>query len=241
MDFQEFQAIFTQALSKNAISLPSAQAQQTFYHFTAHLLAVNRTTNLTAIRDETDFIYKNLADSLTVSAHIPQNATVLDLGCGPGFPSVPLAIARPDLKITALDSTAKKTAYVAESARLLSLDNLKTLTGRAEELAQDPEYREKFDCTVARAVASLPILSELCLPFVKIGGKMVAMKAKLDESETTKAPSTLGASPFERHELMLRSPDTDQTETRLILVAEKQKHTPKDYPRAYAQIKKKTL
>ena len=211
------------------------------YQMVDHMLEVNAVTNLTAITEPHEIALKHLADSLTVARFLPENAQVLDVGCGGGFPSLPLAIARPDLKITALDSTAKKTTYVAESARLLSLDNLKTLTGRAEELAQAPEYREKFDCTVARAVASLPILSELCLPFVKIGGKMVAMKAKLDESEATKAPSTLGASPFERHELMLRSPDTDQTETRLILVADKQKHTPKDYPRAYAQIKKKPL
>ncbi|MBO5305360.1 MAG: 16S rRNA (guanine(527)-N(7))-methyltransferase RsmG [Clostridia bacterium] len=209
------------------------------YQMVDHMLEINAVMNLTAITEPKDIILKHLADSLTVARFLPEHAHVLDVGCGGGFPSLPLAIARPDLEITALDSTAKKTAYVSDSAKLLSLGNLKTLTGRAEELAQSPEYRESFDFTVARAVASLPVLSELCLPFVKIGGKMVAMKAKLDESESTNAHEMLGSLPFERHEFELK--DELLTESRLILVAKKQKHTPKEYPRAYAQIKKKPL
>lgn len=209
------------------------------YQMIDRMLEVNAAMNLTAITEPNEIILKHLADSLTVAEHLPQNAKILDVGCGGGFPSLPLAIARPDLEITALDSTAKKTAYVAESAKRLSLNNVTTLTGRAEDLAQNPEYREAFDCTVARAVASLPVLSELCLPFIKIGGKMIAMKAKLDESEATNAPKLLGASPFERYALTLQF--NELTETRLILIAEKKKNTPKEYPRAYAQIKKKPL
>ncbi len=209
------------------------------YQMVENMLKVNAVMNLTAITEPRNVVVKHLADSLLAASFIPEGASLLDVGCGGGFPSLPLAIARPDLHITALDSTAKKTAYVADAAKLLGLKNLQTLTGRAEDLAQAPEYREKFDCTVARAVASLPILCELCLPFVKIGGQMIAMKAKLDESEATKAPQTLGASPFERHEFTLKGAEID--EARLILVAKKQKHTPKDFPRAYAQIKKKPL
>lgn len=209
------------------------------YQMVDHMLEVNAVMNLTAITEPREVAVKHLADSLCAARFIPENASVLDVGCGGGFPSLPLAIARPDLQITALDSTAKKTAYVADSAKLLSLDNLQTLTGRAEELAQTPEYREKFDCTVARAVASLPVLSELCLPFVRIGGKMIAMKAKIDERETTKAPQILGASQFESHSFELR--DGENIETRLILIAAKQKATPTEYPRSYSQIKKKPL
>lgn len=210
------------------------------YEMTERMLAVNAEMNLTAITDPKEVVLKHLADSLTAARFIPEGAKLLDVGCGGGFPSLPLAIARPDLSITALDSTAKKTRYVAESAAFLGLSNLTTLTGRAEELAQSEEYRESFDVSVARAVASLPVLTELCLPFVRVGGKMVAMKARLDESESTNAPQMLGATRFEKHEFQLCG-EGSEPETRLILVTEKQKHTPLAYPRAYAQIKKKPL
>lgn len=210
------------------------------YNMTDHMLTVNAEMNLTAITEPEDVVLKHLADSLSAARFIPTGAKLLDVGCGGGFPSLPLAIARPDLSITALDSTAKKTKYVADTAKLLGLDNLKTLTGRAEELAQEPQYRESFDVSIARAVASLPVLTELCLPFVKVGGRMVAMKARLDESEQTNAPQILGASRFEKEEFQLVG-GSAEPETRLILIAEKQNPTPSAYPRAYAQIKKKPL
>ena len=204
-----------------------------------NMLLVNASMNLTAITDEEEIIVKHLADSLSAAAYIPHGAKVLDVGCGGGFPSLPLAIARPDLDMTALDSTAKKTQYVASAAQLLGLSNLKTLTGRAEELAMEPQYREKFDLVIARAVASLPVLCELCIPFVKIGGQMVAMKARLDESEATNAPARLGASPFERHAFELKS--SRETDRRLLLVSRKLASTPREYPRPYAKIKKRPL
>jgi 16S rRNA (guanine527-N7)-methyltransferase len=211
----------------------------TLYRMVDNMLRVNAVMNLTAITDEDEIIVKHLADSLSAAAYIPVGAKVLDVGCGGGFPSLPLAIARPDLDITALDSTAKKTQYVASAAELLGLSNLKILTGRAEDLAQDVKYREKFDLAVARAVASLPILCELCLPFVKVGGDMLAMKARLDESETTKAPELLGATPFERHAFELKS--SRETDSRLLLVSHKIRSTPDEYPRPYAKIKSRPL
>lgn len=217
----------------------TADILEALFQMTENLLRVNASMNLTAITEPHDIIVKHLTDSLSAAKFIPEDAKLLDVGCGGGFPSLPLAIARPDLRITALDSTAKKTAYVAEAAKLLSLSNLQTLTGRAEELAQEPQYRETFDVVIARAVAALPVLSELCLPFVRIGGKMIAMKAKLDESEQTKAWQHLGAAPFHRHEFQLMGGKTP--EERLILETKKHSSTPKAYPRAYAQIKKKPL
>ena len=215
------------------------KTSETLYLMVKNLLEVNAVMNLTAITDEEEIIVKHLADSLSAAELIPVGAKVLDVGCGGGFPSLPLAIARPDLEITALDSTAKKTKYVAESAALLGLSNLKTLTGRAEALAYEPQYREKFDLVIARAVASLPVLCELCIPFVKIGGQMLAMKAKLDESESTDAPKVLGASPFEKHMFELKS--SRETDSRLLLVSNKIKPTPRSYPRPYAKIKNQPL
>ncbi len=216
-----------------------AATLETLCRMVDNLLLVNASMNLTAITDEEEIIVKHLADSLSAAEFIPRGAKVLDVGCGGGFPSLPLAIARPDLDITALDSTAKKTQYVASAAQLLGLCNLKTLTGRAEDLAQEPQFREKFDLVIARAVASLPVLCELCIPFVMVGGQMVAMKARLDESETTKAPERLGASSFERHEFELKS--SRETDSRLLLVSQKLTPTPRDYPRPYPKIKKYPL
>ena len=216
-----------------------AATLEKLFQMVDNMLFVNASMNLTAITDEEEIIVKHLADSLSAAAYIPQGAKVLDVGCGGGFPSLPLAIARPDLDITALDSTAKKTQYVASSAQLLGLSDLKTLTGRAEDLAMESQYREKFDLAIARAVASLPVLCELCIPFVKIGGRMVAMKARLDESETTKAPERLGASPFDRHAFELKS--SRETDNRLILVSHKLRSTPREFPRPYAKIKKQPL
>ena len=209
------------------------------YQMVTHMLKVNEVINLTAITEPEHIVLKHLADSLTAAQFIPHGASVLDVGCGGGFPSLPLAIARPDLSITALDSTAKKTKYVADSAALLGLNNLKTLTGRAEELGHQAENREKYDLVTARAVAPLPILCEICIPFIKKDGYMLAMKAKLDPSELTQAPETLGCTAFEHHALELKSPR--ETETRVLLLAKKTKDTPKEYPRGYAQIKKKPL
>ena len=242
MEFHEFQTIFQNALAKNAIEAPDLPKQEAFYRFMNHLLEVNRTTNLTAIRDEIDFIYKNLVDSLTVSAQIPQAATLLDLGCGPGFPSIPLAIARPDLTIAALDSTAKKIAFVQSTIDLLGLSNLKAHSGRAE----DPVLAKKlgkFEVVTGRAVARLNVLCELCLPYVASGGKFIAMKgAKGDEelAEAKRAIKILGGSLLQINHVELTLHDESQEQRTLIEIA-KTKPTPTGYPRAYATIMKKPL
>ena len=108
MEYTEFSTVFAQALRQNGIPTPTDAQMQQFYQFNNRLFAVNQVTNLTAIRNPVDAIYKHYVDSLLALAQIPQGARVLDVGCGPGFPSIPLAIARPDLSIFALDSTAKK-------------------------------------------------------------------------------------------------------------------------------------
>lgn len=212
------------------------------YTMLIRLQEVNSHMNLTAIRDEDGILVKHIADSLKIAKYIPQNAKILDVGCGGGFPSLPLAIARPDVFVTSLDSTEKKVNYVGETARLLELSNLTTLCGRAEELGHDPTLRESFDAVTARAVASLPVLCELCLPFVKPKGIFVAMKSGNVEEELAASASgikKLGASPFEIQAFSLVSHENDvQPEGRTILTATKLFPTPTAYPRAYAKIKK---
>ena len=215
---------------------------QQFYRFTEHLLEVNTHTNLTAIREPVGVVDKHYIDSLLAMHLIPEGARVLDLGCGPGFPSIPLAIMRPDLEITALDGTAKKIDFVQKSAEILQLSNLKGVSGRAEDAKLRKELG-KYDIVVSRAVARLNILCELCLPYLKIGGSLIAMKgAKYEEelAEATSAIKILGAetTKTEQKELITAK---NQAETRGMVVIQLKKQSPAQYPRAYAAILKKPL
>ena len=123
----------------------------------------NAEMNVTAITDDDGIARKHFCDCVFLSSLLPEEGRLADIGCGGGFPCLPVAITRPNISITAIDSTAKKVNYVAECARALGLDNLSAVSMRAEEGAQTPEYREKYDIVTARAVASLAILCELCI------------------------------------------------------------------------------
>ena len=150
---------------------------------------------------------------------------------------------RDDIKILAIDSTAKRVNYVAETASLLGIQNLSAFTIRAEDGAKLPEYREKFDYATARAVAELRTLSELCLPYVKIGGKFLAMKGKNAEFELNSAKrafAILGGKNPTFENVTLKA-DGEEPVTHPIISVDKKEHTPTAYPRPYAQISKKPL
>lgn len=242
MDFTTFSQIFTSAAAKNGILTPNEAQMQQFYRFTEHLLEVNAHTNLTAIREPIGIVDKHYIDSLLAMYLIPEGSRVLDLGCGPGFPSIPLAIMRPDLQITALDSTSKKIDFVQKSAEILQLSNLNGVSGRAEDLKLKKNLG-KFDIVVSRAVARLNILCELCLPYLRVGGNLIALKgAKYEEelAEATNAIKVLGGelAKTEQKELITAE---NQAEMRGMIVVELKKEPPAQYPRAYAAILKKPL
>lgn len=198
------------------------------------VLEANRHFNLTAITDMDGFMIKHIADSLVGISEIPSGACLLDIGAGAGFPSVPIAIAREDVRVTALDSTAKKMAFVAESAKSIGLDNLKTVVGRAEE--QTGLFRT-FDVVTARAVSALPVLLELAVPMLKVGGRMLAYKT--DESELSVAKNALkilGAKHVGTKFAALPNGDS-----RAVLIFEKTAATPSQYPRRYGVIKSRPL
>ena len=242
MDFSAFSALFRAIFEENGFSAYASEENAAKFHqLTAHMLEVNEHMNLTAIKEPRAVILRHYADSLTVAPHLPQNARIVDVGCGAGFPSLPLAIARPDLKILSLDSTAKRIRYVQETAALLGCQNLSAIAARAEEAGKGA-HREKYDVCTARAVAALPVLAELCLPLVRVGGKFLAMKARKGEEEwesAARAVARLGGKLIARHAITLK--DEDEQDERTIFEIEKIKPTPAEFPRAFAKISKSPL
>lgn len=218
-----------------------------FYDLTNIMLETNEHMNITAITGIDAIIARHYADSLLMlKVEIEKGEEICDVGCGGGFPSFPLAIARPDIKILGIDSTEKKVAYVNDTAKKLGLENLKAISGRAEDLAAAKgEYRERFDVVCARAVAALPMLSELCIPFVKMGGRFVSLKAKTAEEELNSAKKgieKLGGIIEKTEKLTLNDKTIEEKSAeRYLITVRKKVKTPQNYPRAFAQIKKKPL
>ena len=244
----KFFSVSEEIFAQNGLSeFTKPEILEKFFNLTEIMLKVNEEMNLTAITDPDAVILKHYADCLLIAkesdTYLPKGAKVVDIGCGAGFPCFPLAIARPDLQILGIDSTAKRIRYVNETAEALGLTNLRAEAMRAEDGAKKGSVlRESFDVATARAVAALPILTELCLPYVKKGGKFVAMKAKAapDELESSKnAIKTLGGQLVSSDLLPLRRGNLE--ENRTIIVVSKIAPTPEKYPRHYSQISKKPL
>ena len=223
-------------------SLLNAEKSDKFFKLTKRMLEENEKYNLTAITDVNKIILNHYADCAAPLSKIKKGASLIDVGCGAGFPTLPFAILRDDLKIVAMDATAKRVAYVEEGARLLGLTNVKTVTMRAEDGALLPEYREKFDYATARAVANMQVLTELCLPYVKVGGEFLAMKGKnaaFELRDAKKAIAILGGGEATLEEIKLF--DGDVTEEHPLVIVAKKSKTPVAYPRPYAKILKKPL
>ena len=157
------------------------------------LLTWNARFNLTAITEDRAVLIRHFIDSLTVLKVLPNRPlSLLDVGTGPGFPGIPLKMARPDLTVTVMDSTSKKVRFCAEVIQQLELTGIRALHGRAEEMAHQPQFREQFEVVVARAVAPLPTLVEYLMPFVRPGGLCIAMKGSDAENEAAQAMRAIG-------------------------------------------------
>ena len=212
------------------LELSESQVGQ-LQRFAALLQEGARAFNLTAITDPGEVEEKHLLDSLSVLPALPLRARrVIDVGTGPGFPGIPLKIARPDLEVTLLEATGKKVQWLDQTIRALELSGISALSGRAETLARDRAHRAAYDLSVARAVAPLAALCELCLPFVKVGGAFVAQKSAAgaaDEVPTAaRALRILGGR-------VLRVAHVQHTAlpNRVLVVIEKIAETPEGYPR----------
>lgn len=201
------------------------------------LVKYNENVNLTAITDGREIFVKHFLDSILLLKYvdIPSNSSIIDVGTGAGFPSVPMKIYRPDLKITLLDSLNKRINFLQQLCERTQID-AEFIHGRAEDYGKESQYREKFDFSCARAVANLSVLSEYCIPFVKIGGYFLSMKGPneiIDESN--KAVELLGGKIKSDIQYSL------ENDTRRIIAIEKISQTPTKYPRNSSQIKKKPL
>lgn len=242
MQFEEFFKAFATIMQQNGFSQYADEKHaKSFYHLTARMLETNEKMNLTAIKEESAIILLHYADSLTAARFLPQNARVADIGCGAGFPCLPLSICRPDLQILALDSTEKRIRYVSETAAALGCDGITAVAMRAEEGGQG-RYREQFDVCTARAVAALPLLAELCLPYVRVGGSFLAMKGKRGEEELAQAATAirrLGGECVGLHPVTLHG--SAEEETRYLIEIKKVRPTPAEFPRPWAKILKKPL
>lgn len=201
------------------------------------LVEYNKNVNLTAITDPAGILVKHFIDSVIALKYvdIPENSTLIDVGTGAGFPSVPIKIFRPDIKVTLLDSLNKRITFLECLCNLIGID-AECVHGRAEDIAKIPEYREKFDFSCARAVANLSVLSEYCLPFVSIGGAFISLKGPNESAvDSENVIKILGGS-VSRETIY----NVGQEE-RKIIVIKKISQTPSKYPRNSSQIKKKSL
>lgn len=244
IDKKDFISSLTKAFGANGLgTLLSREKSEKLYDLTERMLEENEKYNLTAITDPNMIILNHYVDCATLAVRLSKGIRIIDVGCGAGFPTLPVAIFRDDLKIMAVDSTAKRVEYVKATAELLGLKNVEALTLRAEDGGKDAALREKFDVATARAVANMRVLAELCLPFVKVGGKMIAMKGKnaeIELKEAKKAIATLGGRNAAIENIELVGEDGEKITHPLITVEKKEK-TPVSYPRPYAQISKKPL
>ena len=208
------------------------------------LVEWNEKMNLTAITDPTDIVIKHFADSLSAAPLLPTGEfSLIDVGTGAGFPGVPLAMLRPDCSLTLLDSLNKRLIFLDEVCKAVGV-NATFLHLRAEDGGKKAELREQYDVATARAVGALPLLCEYCLPYVKVGGRFLALKGPTGEEESEKsrrAMAQLGGKVREVKKLYLPADSKGETGERQIFFIDKCSHTPQKFPRPAAKIAKNPL
>ncbi|MBE6649307.1 MAG: 16S rRNA (guanine(527)-N(7))-methyltransferase RsmG [Ruminococcaceae bacterium] len=230
--------LFKKILSENS-PVQISEEQLNKFAIIAELLSVEGAKyNLTALKTERDVALLHFVDSLTLFSHglLESGSKIIDVGCGAGFPALVVGAFDPTLKVHALDSTKKKVDFVSLCAENAGLSNMTGICARAEESG----FREDFDVALSRGVARLNVLSELCLPLVKIGGTFVAMKGSAGEIEAEEAKRAIEICGGEIEKIhTVKIPEVEHNHT--LVVIRKIKETPKVYPRQYSKIVKKPL
>ena len=235
-----FNEILKEKAIESGITLTDDQIDKLRIYYEL-LIEWNEKMNLTALTEPEDVALKHFCDSILLLSYadIKEGSSLIDVGTGAGFPSIPVKIVRPDIKLCLLDSLNKRLVFLQEVVDKLHLENVNIVHSRAEDGARKPELREKFDFATSRAVAQLNVLSEYCLPYVNAGGSFLAMKGKYSEEEIDNAKSAikiLGGkiSKVDTYNLI-------DTSERTIINIKKISATDKRYPRTSAKIKSKAL
>lgn len=207
------------------------------------ILEKNQHINLTAVRDRDEALQKHIADSLSCDFMEEYEAAenVIDIGTGAGFPGVPLAIVSPDKKFTLVDSLNKRLRIIDELTGELGIKNVTTVHGRAEDVGNSKEHREQYDICVSRAVASLDVLCEWCLPLVKKGGYFIAYKGENVSRETEDAANAIRLLGGKITEIRKVQTEEESISGHVLVMIKKVKNTPSKYPRQAGQARKNPL
>jgi 16S rRNA (guanine527-N7)-methyltransferase len=225
-------AFVTEQLQQLAIELTEAQLQL-LAKYLDNLLEVNKQFNLTGIRDRDEAWRKLIIDSLTVLPalrELTENAKVVDVGSGGGLPGIPIAIARPDLLVTLIESTGKKAKFLEQCAREIPLPKVRVIKDRAENSGQSRKHREEYDVAVCRAVGPMRQLLEYTLPLVRQGGALLAMKGPSVEKELDEAGDAMMILGAGEVQLIDAYPESFGIETCLVWI-QKERPAPQEYPR----------
>ena len=233
--YTEFGEKLQNAIDEMKIPLSLTDEQKnSFFIFYKDLLEKNKVMNLTSITEENDVILKHFADSVALGLAIKdlreKKLKTLDLGTGAGFPGIPLAIAYPEMELTLADSLNKRILFIKEETEKLGLRNIHAVHGRAEDLARNPVFREKFDLCVSRAVANLSTLAEYCIPFIHNNGFFIPYKSGNVKEEIRQSEKALKVLKGKLEELYRYTLPEDAGERTLVLIR-KDGETPKKYPR----------
>ena len=229
MEKEVFVKQLTEKAKKLEITLEDKQVEN-FYQYMLLLIEWNKKMNLTAIIEPEEIIVKHFIDSLTIYPYIQKEDNILDIGTGAGFPGIPIKLAQSSFQVTLLDSLNKRICFLQEVIQKLELKEIRAIHGRAEEFIKQPNQRESYDIVTSRAVAKLNILLEYMLPFVKMGGKCICMKAlEVEEEleEAKKAIKILGGKIEKIDTITL--PESEIK--RKIIIIKKIQRTPMLYPR----------
>lgn len=223
-------SVLTDILEKNGFTTEKARLFDTYYKL---LIEWNEKINLTAITDEKEAAYKHFIDSVSAldCGLFKENAKIIDVGTGAGFPGLPLKIYRSDLSVTLMDSLNKRINFLNEVISSLGLKGIETIHARAEELARNKMHREKYDICVSRAVANLASLTELCMPFIKKDGYFIALKGPKATEEVQEAKKAIELLGGELVEIKNYAIDETDFEHNLVII-KKVHNTDKKYPRS---------